>query len=110
MQVLLAPSKTMSMAAPDWANAAKPRFIDEAAVIVDAVRRVEDIERLMHVSAAIAKDVRAMYDQWNQQICPALFAYRGDAYRWFFADTLAPGDLDWAQNHIVILSGLYGGL
>lgn len=110
MQIILAPSKTMVMDYPKSVAATKPRFINEARLIVDAIREVPDISRLMHVSSDIVKNVRTMYDNWPQTRAPALFAYRGDVYRWFFVDTLTEDDLAWAQHHIVILSGLYGGI
>lgn len=110
MQVLLAPSKTMKTEYPDSVVTTNPRFLDQAQLIVNAVNEVKDIEGLMKISPGIAGAVRSAYIHWNQWFAPAIYAYRGDVYRWFFADTLAAADLKWAQEHVVILSGLYGAV
>ncbi|MDX2776181.1 YaaA family protein [Streptomyces caniscabiei] len=112
MQVLLAPSKTMTMkyALPKGCEATAPHFMVDARRIVDAIRNQTDIATLMHVSDAIANDVRVLYGKWGNDQAPALYAYKGDVYRWFFAETLSRNDLEWAQARLFILSGLYGVL
>ena len=112
MQVLLAPSKTMSMGykLPEGVAVTRPRFFKDARLIVSAIQTRDNVAALMYVSSLIAKNVQAMYDTWGNYETPALFAYRGDVYRWFFVDTLSADDLRWAQEHLFILSGLYGAL
>ena len=41
---------------------------------------------------------------------PAIFAFNGDVYRGLDATSLGHDDLDWAQDHLRMLSGLYGAL
>lgn len=112
MQFILAPSKTMTMTRryPAGLVATEPHFLMQAKQIVKAVQSIDDMQKTMHVSDAIAKRVVQMYAEWGDQTEPALFAYIGDVYRWFFADTLSATDVQWAQDHLFIMSGLYGVL
>lgn len=112
MQYLLAPSKTMTMtrAYPRVLRTTKPHFEEDAARVVAAVKDVASIARTMQVSESIAARVTSMYGTWGNTTEPALFAYIGDVYRWFYADTLAVDDIRWAQKHLFIMSGLYGAL
>lgn len=112
MQILLAPSKTMTMEyiLPERCEATTPHFMVDARRIVNAIRDQVDIATVMQVSDAIAYNVRVMYDEWGKDQAPALYAYKGDVYRWFFADTLSHDDLEWARERFFILSGLYGAL
>ena len=112
MQILLAPSKTMTMArnVPSGLELRQPYFDKESSEIVDALRQVEDMSKLMHISDSIAARVNEMYQDWGREASPALFAYVGDVYRWFFAETLSVADIKWANDHLFIMSGLYGAL
>jgi cytoplasmic iron level regulating protein YaaA (DUF328/UPF0246 family) len=62
----------------------------------------------MGVSETLAQRAEKLYKEWGRKKAPAIYAYRGDVYRWFFAETLSKDDLRWAQEHLLILSGLYG--
>ena len=112
MQILLAPSKTMTVdfALPSGVTPTQPYFMEEAHRIVNAVKRSEDIASLMHISDALTSSVRALYAGWNEIQAPALYAYRGDVYRWFFVEALSGEDIRWAQERLLILSGVYGAL
>lgn len=112
MQTILAPSKTMTTERgfPSGLQLRTPYFINEAEKIATAVKTVDDIAGLMQVSDTIARQVRDMYESWNNQTEPALFAYIGDVYRWFYANTLSVQDIQWADKHIFIMSGLYGAV
>ena len=110
--MLLAPSKTMTMSRPllRGVKVQQTHFYKDSAEIVATLRQAEDIVQLMHVSEAIAERVKQMYQDWGKETAPALFAYIGDVYRWFFAETLSIDDITWANDHLFIMSGLYGAL
>ncbi|HJP80830.1 MAG TPA: YaaA family protein [Candidatus Saccharimonadales bacterium] len=109
MLVLLAPSKTMTMdgVLPSGLTATTPLFMSHTKQIVEAVRG-QDMVSLMGISDALARSVKKVYEEWGSSTAPAIYAYHGDVYRWFFAETLSKEDLRWAQDHLLILSGLYG--
>ena len=90
----------------------------QSAILVDELKKltVNKIKSVMSVSDKIAKlnyerfqDFDPItYDQNNSK--PAIFAFQGDAYKLLQANTLSNDDLKYAQDHLLILSGLYGYL
>lgn len=110
--MLLAPSKTLDFesSAPAWATPTKPLFIDQARRIIAELSRLdeEQLAHLMHVSASIAHANHSRIASWGKLTKSAIWAYRGDVYKGMYADTLTKTDVDWAQRHLVIMSGLYG--
>jgi len=69
----------------------------------------------MKISDTLAALNVARYEAWSPKFSArnarqALLAFNGDVYEGLDARTLAPDDLDWAQQHLAILSGLYGVL
>ncbi len=75
----------------------------------------QQIASLMHLSDPLAALNVARYAAWRPRATAknakqALLAFNGDVYHGLDARTLAPDDIDWAQQHLCILSGLYGVL
>jgi cytoplasmic iron level regulating protein YaaA (DUF328/UPF0246 family) len=73
------------------------------------------IARLMDLSVPLAELNVARYAAWRPRFTaknskPALLAFNGDVYEGLKATTLNDADLAWAQQHVAILSGLYGVL
>jgi hypothetical protein len=67
----------------------------------------------MKVSDKIAGLNVARFEQWTETFTPdnsrpAIFAFKGDVYTGLEAETLSEADLDYAQTHLRMLSGLYG--
>ena len=112
--VLLAPSKTMDTltTCPISISPLTPLFTDQAARIVRKIALLspKKIMQLMAVSLPIAVTVQKYYAAWQSQTTgkPAIWTYTGDVYKGFQAVTMSLEDADWAQQHIVISSGLYG--
>lgn len=112
MIILLAPSKTLDFetSAPLWVQDGAPLFQAEAKQIagVLASMNMHELAKLMHVSEAIARTNHARFLDWGKVAKPALWAYRGDVYKGMYADQLTQADGEWANEHLVIMSGLYG--
>lgn len=112
--MLLAPSKTMDFttALPYTVATTKPVFSVESAQIAQKISRlsVPKIIKLMHVSRPIAEQVHAKYASWQPDAAgrPALWSYRGDVYKGMRAWALDESSANWAQQHLLIASGLYG--
>jgi uncharacterized protein len=88
-----------------------PVFLSDAKHIVSAIKEIQDeaeLATLMHVSPTIAKAVRQKYHDWGKITAPGVYAYVGDIYKGFHARTLTLDDVKWAQDHLVIASGVYG--
>lgn len=109
---LLAPSKTMNFTPVTLPGAkiTQPYFQAQAAQIVRAVLEAENLPHILQASDVIVEKTRRAYEQWGSHTNPSIYAYAGDVYKGFFASTLKADDIAWAQEHLFILSGLYGAL
>jgi cytoplasmic iron level regulating protein YaaA (DUF328/UPF0246 family) len=121
MLYLLSPAKTLDfetrVPATVARKASEPLFAAQAAELISVLKThsAEQIARLMELSPTLAELNAARYAAWQPLATPAnsrpaLRAFNGDVYEGLAAQTLKAADLDWAQRHIVILSGLYGVL
>jgi cytoplasmic iron level regulating protein YaaA (DUF328/UPF0246 family) len=121
MLFLLSPAKTLDYDTPVppalAAAATEPLFTDRAAQLVGvlAKKSAKQVAALMDLSPALAELNVARYKAWHPEATdansrPAAWAFDGDVYDGLQAKTLTPAQLAWAQQHLVILSGLYGVL
>ncbi|MFN3417167.1 MAG: peroxide stress protein YaaA [Caldimonas sp.] len=118
MLFLLSPAKSLDYeTTPHVTSHSRPIFVDEAAELIDLLRRKTpaEIAKLMSISDALAALNVGRYAAWSTRFTAAnskqaVLAFDGDVYEGLQARTLKPAQLDWAQQHLVILSGLYGVL
>ena len=118
MLFLLSPAKTLDYETPAHIAAhTKPLFARQAAELIDVLREKTpaDIASLMSLSDALAQLNVARYAAWSPRFTArnskqAVLAFNGDVYEGLDAATLSEAQLDWAQQHVAILSGLYGVL
>ncbi|MDE2398295.1 MAG: peroxide stress protein YaaA [Burkholderiales bacterium] len=119
MLFLLSPSKKLDYdtAAPFETIAATPLFTPQAAELIAVLRKKKpaQVAALMDLSDALAALNVARYAAWRPEPTPenskpALFAFAGDVYAGLQAASLDAADVAWAQDHLVLLSGLYGAL
>ncbi len=119
MLFLLSPAKTLDFDTPVPAQlpCTEPPFLAQAAQLIEVLRRKspQEIASLMGLSDKLAALNVARYQAWQPECAKsrgrqALLAFNGDVYEGLQARTLGAADLDWAQQHLVILSGLYGVL
>ena len=71
------------------------------------------LQSLMDISENLSELNWERFQSWTTNISPndsrqAVYSFKGDTYTGLDADTLKDSDLDFAQNNIRILSGLYG--
>lgn len=121
MLLLLSPAKSLDYDSPLPAGLARkatePAFVAHAAGLIGLLRplKVGQIASLMDLSDKLASLNAARYAAWSPKSTasnsrPAVLAFNGDVYDGLQAQSLSPEDLAWAQDHLVILSGLYGAL
>jgi len=119
MLFLLSPAKTLDFDTPVPAQlpCTEPAFTAQAAQLIEVLRRKspQEIASLMGLSDKLAALNVARYQAWQPQCTKsacrqALLAFNGDVYEGLQAHSLDTADLAWAQQHLVILSGLYGVL
>jgi len=92
-----------------------PAFLDDSRELIGELRKLspEEISRLMNVSRQIAELNYERFARWEppfhqDNATPAVFLFNGQAYQGLQAETLSDDDLFFAQDHLRILSGLYG--
>lgn len=112
MLVLLSPAKTLDFerALPPL-SATIPHFAREAHVLAEAAAKLsaKRLGELMHISPRLAELNAARFGDFDQlPERPALFAFAGDVYTGFEVDTLDAAGVAFAQDHVRMLSGLYG--
>jgi cytoplasmic iron level regulating protein YaaA (DUF328/UPF0246 family) len=116
MIAVLNSSKTLDMQPP--ARKFKhsiPKFSAESAVLVKGLRNrsVSELATLMKMSEKLAVLNAERYRNWKTRPGPAnakqaLMAFKGDVFEAMNIDTYTAGAFDFAQQHLRILSGLYG--
>ncbi len=116
MLILLSPAKSLDYDTPPiTAKHTLPQFVDESATLIEVLRPYTpaQIASLMDLSDALSTLNVARYAAWSPRFTKsnskqAVLAFNGDVYEGLDAVSLSPSDLDWAQDHVGILSGLYG--
>jgi cytoplasmic iron level regulating protein YaaA (DUF328/UPF0246 family) len=116
MLTLLSPAKTLDFETPPVTDhSSMPDYLDESAKLIDILREYssDDVAALMKLSPKLADLNVARYSDWQLPFPKgaakaAVLAFKGDVYTGLDADNLAEADLDYAQDHLRILSGLYG--
>ncbi|WP_313075629.1 peroxide stress protein YaaA [Melaminivora sp.] len=119
MLFLLSPAKSLDYGRPLPTGLAHsvPHFEREAAQLAAVLRAKapQELAQLMALSDKLAALNVARYAAWQPTSAPqharqALLAFNGDVYEGLDASSLDLQDLDWAQEHLAILSGIYGVL
>ena len=119
MLFLLSPAKSLDYSSPLPPGLAhsQPQYLGQAQTLIEVLREKspQDIAALMSISDALAQLNVARYATWCPPFTPAnarqaVLAFNGDVYGGLDAASLTPAQLDWLQDHMCILSGLYGVL
>jgi len=112
MIVLLSPAKTLDFeSALPPLPATRAHFVEEAHSLARSAARLSQkrLSELMHISPRLAKlNAERFRDFPEQPERQALFAFAGDVYAGFEAQTLDEAGIAFAQDHVRMLSGLYG--
>ena len=116
MIVLISPAKTLDFASPiPNTSITEPRFLSDSEELIAQLRELapEEIARLMKLSDKLSELNYHRYHQWQSEHTDknaraAILAFKGDVYLGLQAETFSLSDLKFAQNHLRILSGLYG--
>ena len=116
MLLLLSPAKSLDFTpAPECVPSTDRSFIKETTQLARTARRLRraELRRLMSISPDLA-DLNwsrfQAFDAESMDGVQAAFAFDGDVYAGLRARDLDPDALSWAQDHVRILSGLYGVL
>ena len=118
MLFLLSPAKSLDYDTPAQVSThTQPLFTRQSAALIDVLKTKspQDISGLMKLSDALSGLNVARYQAWSKKFTTenskqSVLAFNGDVYAGLNAKTLKAAQLDWAQAHLCILSGLYGVL
>jgi hypothetical protein len=118
MLILLSPAKTLNYdIQPQTETFSQPVFTGEAEILVNQLRKYSpaQLQKLMHINPDLASLNVQRYQDWRlpfsfENAKQALLVFKGEVYNGLKADTLSEDDLLFAQDHLRILSGLYGAL
>jgi cytoplasmic iron level regulating protein YaaA (DUF328/UPF0246 family) len=118
MLFLISPAKALDYETPPHVKThTRPLFVEQASELVDVLRQKspQQVAALMDLSDKLAALNVARYEAWRPTFTArnakqAVLAFDGDVYGGLDARTLSAEDLDWLQEHLCILSGLYGVL
>lgn len=116
MLIVLSPAKTLDYSAQSLTQSySQPLFKEETEALVEqlADMKAEKLGSLMHLSENLADLNYQRYQEFHfpfstQNAKQALLAFKGDVYQGMELDEYVSEDFDFAQNHVRILSGLYG--
>ncbi len=115
----MSPAKALDYETPVAAEVphTTPLFGKQSAELIEVLRRKspQQVAELMSLSDRLASLNVARYEAWRPRFTAknskqAVLAFDGDVYEGLDARTLAPAELAWLQDHVCILSGLYGVL
>lgn len=116
MFAVLSPAKNLDLSpAPVDVSPTTPALMQDAQALMRTTRNLSQakISELMKLSPALAKLNHERYRSFElpftaTNALPAGFAFNGDVYRGLDARSLSAADLEWAQDRVLILSGLFG--
>ena len=116
MITLLSPSKKLNLNSQEIVDHyTQCEFIKSAEILANEAKNLteNDLKELMDISDKLAKLNRERFDCWalpfNQENAKqAILAFDGGVYSGLKADTFSEKDFTFAQDHLRILSGLYG--
>lgn len=118
MLIVVSPAKSLDFETPAKTKMyTTPSFINDSEKLIKGLRKLspDDISALMNVSVKLAELNHERFANWHtpfdlSNAKQALFAFTGDVYIGLNATQFSSADIQFAQKHLRILSGLYGVL
>ncbi len=116
MLAVISPAKNLDYASPlVTVRYSQPEFLDDAEELIEQLKLLapEEVGELMKLSKKLSILNANRYQSWRRPMTPAdarpaILAFNGDVYVGLDAKSLSETDFSYAQDHLRILSGLYG--
>lgn len=116
MLLVISPAKNLDYETPATIqHSSQPDFLHESQRLIDELRQLapQDVSKLMSISDKLGVLNYDRFQQWSQPFTPdtakpAVLAFNGDVYTGLNAGDFSSEDFEFAQQHLRILSGLYG--
>lgn len=117
MLVVISPAKKLAITGAKPQKKSLPTFINNASQLIQQLRKLSptDLQKLMKISNDLAELNNQRYLSWSKKhdiknCKQAMFTFTGEVYSGLKATSFSEKELDYAQQHLRILSGLYGVL
>lgn len=118
MLTLLSPAKTLDFSVrSEELPVTRPQLEADTAILIDRCKELDaaTLQKLMKLSEKLGELTYERFQAMTRPLTlenarPCVLAFQGDVYKGLGAATLSNSDLEWAQDHLRILSGLYGVL
>lgn len=117
MLLILSPSKTQRAVNRDFLHSSLPVFHEKTLYLANYLKSLskKDIAQLMKTSEKLTNSTHQLIHNFQppfsiEKIRQAIFTFQGDAYSQMSPETYSKEELHYAQDHLCILSGLYGVL
>ncbi len=117
MLLVISPSKTQNFQCRDYPDYSIPVQLEQSRQLISVLKKMtaEELGELMKISDKLSQLNRQRFTKFRppfdlQNARQALLAFKGDVYNGIDADNYTDEDFAFAQNHLRILSGLYGVL
>ena len=116
MLIVISPAKKLDYSSPVTAkNHSQPALLDHSAELLQGLKKLspQDVCALMGLSDNLGALNYERFQAWDRPFTednakPAILAFKGDVYKGLDAESMTEKQLEWAQDHLRILSGLYG--
>tara|TARA_B110000858_G_scaffold198432_1_gene264907 strand:- start:1368 stop:2141 length:774 start_codon:yes stop_codon:yes gene_type:complete len=116
MLIVVSPAKSLDFESKARTRKyTEPQYLEESTELVGQLQKLtpEDFSELMHISSDLGELNHMRYANWHtpfdlKNSKQALFAFKGDVYIGLEAEKFSTADINFAQKHLRILSGLYG--
>lgn len=116
MLIVISPAKSLDYESPvKTKKFTEPEYLKESSELVSQLKTLapEDFSELMHISSKLGELNHQRYANWHtpfdlKNARQAVFAFKGDVYIGLEVEQFSTADLNFAQKHLRILSGLYG--
>lgn len=118
MLIIISPAKTLTQLPYTYnLEPTQPEFLEESARIVERMQHLSeaDLAKLMRINPKLAQLTFERFIGWHRPFTaenshPALLSFKGEVFTGIEAHDFSADDMEFAQSHLRILSGLYGVL
>jgi cytoplasmic iron level regulating protein YaaA (DUF328/UPF0246 family) len=116
MLIVISPAKKLDFKTePNTKQYSLPALTEHSQILINELKKcsIEDLTKLMNISYGLAEtNLKRIYD-WSLPFTPqnakqAILAFNGDVYEGINAKQFSENDFNFAQDHLRIISGLYG--
>ena len=113
MKIIISPAKKLNDKKNNLQNTSNIQFLNETKYLIKELQKYSliEIKKMMNISDKLALLNYERFQNWDlnsSDVMPAILLFKGDVYKGLKADSFSNEQLNFAQDHLRIISGLYG--